>query len=779
MNEEEEHPFFNENELSADDLAVLQAFEAIEDWNVAMSPPPATATDAPVERWRLSPSETAADETLIQLFASEVREDINKMCCALNQLEQDDHISQVHFVPFKRAAHKIRGTAGAVNCPYTSIIAQHIETIVKQISQCTIFPVLGINALKKGVKALEDTLTSLTEHGSENNTPLLSLEVDLRDLGIDLESEEVLTTTPLRSNPTPSTGELTELAAPSQRPPAISPEVYTRVNSRCLAQLVRHVERLAQLRTPLEGAQAQAKSALQELHAAQNRLQQLETKISTLLIANKPLPSLSEFTTAPLIARILRQDQHNSSRSQTSVTWEELEHSIDRDFLQRSVGEAIADVTLASSRVHAAFARLEKTMQEYTLQSASIYSHLHLLRLVPISVLIPELRQTIQASPLAQTQELVFEATGAETKVDHALLEALLAPLQILISTCIADPAVRPQKTPHIWLAAQEIGHEINIEVGFSLTVHGGAVEAISGSIQQLKGTLTLRRNNVGGVSFHLRLPRPQGIVHGLLLRSGHERVIVPFSQVWHIVDGKHETLDSLYTLHELLSLPHTSHKESRVQPVLVIAPDVVSKRVGITVDEVIDEVKLVIKPLPSYLQRPGITGAAVDNSGKVTLMLDLAALISHYVSTQRRTYPTIARDGAAEVDEQHEQPKILIADDSVYLRHSLQQELAHEQYTVLEARDGMEALEQLLEHMPDVFLLDVEMPNLNGYDVLQIMHLYPELSSVKVIMLTSRATEKHIQRAFQLGAYMYLVKPYQLETLLMAIRETLQNSAQ
>jgi len=541
-----------------------------------------------------------------------------------------------------------------------------------------------------------------------------------------------------------------------------------------LEQLVLHAERLASLHTPLEDAQAQTKNALQELHTAQSRLQQLEPKISTLLMANKPFPAMSEFATAPAIARILKQDRRDSSYLQN-----ELEHYTERDFLQRCVGEAIADVTLASARVHAAFTHLEQAVQEYTTQGASIRSTLHLLRLTPISTLIPELRRTIQASPLAQIQELVFDVTGAETKVDHTLLETLAAPLQALISTCIADPTLTPQQAPHIWLYVCELGHELNIEIGFSMTVQGGAVEAISESIRQLKGTLTLRRNAAGGVSFHLRLPRSEGVVHGLLLRSGQEQLIVPFSQVWRIVDGKHETLDSVYPLHELLSLPHTSQLEPRVQPVLVMTPDRVSKRVGIAVDEVIDEVELVVKPLPSYLQRPGITGAAVDDCGHVTLMLDLAGLVSHYALTQRRTYATVERNGAYDVDQQHEQPKILIADDSVYLRRSLQRELAYEQYTVLEARDGMEALEQLLEHIPHIFLLDVEMPNLNGYDVLQIMHLYPELASVKVIMLTSRASEKHIRRAFELGAYMYLVKPYQLETLLMAIRETLQSLAQ
>src|SRR5207244_4499569 len=124
--------------------------------------------------------------------------------------------------------------------------------------------------------------------------------------------------------------------------------------------------------------------------------------------------------------------------------------------------------------------------------------------------------------------------------------------------------------------------------------------------------------------------------------------------------------------------------------------------------------------------------------------------------------------------EQQSQQPAILVADDSVYFRQSLLQMLKHASYSVTEARDGLEALEQLLEHTPDVFLLDIEMPNLNGYDVLSIMRLYPELASVKVIMLSSRSSAKHRQRARELGAHAYLTKPCPQETLLAQIEELL-----
>jgi chemosensory pili system protein ChpA (sensor histidine kinase/response regulator) len=80
-----------------------------------------------------------------------------------------------------------------------------------------------------------------------------------------------------------------------------------------------------------------------------------------------------------------------------------------------------------------------------------------------------------------------------------------------------------------------------------------------------------------------------------------------------------------------------------------------------------------------------------------------------------------------------------------------------------------------LIQHVPDVFLLDVEMPNLNGYDLMGIMRLYPSLAAVKIIMLTSRSSPKHVQHAMDLGAHAYLTKPCSQELLVETIQKMLQ----
>ena len=344
-----------------------------------------------------------------------------------------------------------------------------------------------------------------------------------------------------------------------------------------------------------------------------------------------------------------------------------------------------------------------------------------------------------------------FEVTGEEIEIDQSILEALTNPLLQLMRTCIADTFSTQEgeaisQPSRIWLNANGIGNEITIEIGFSMAVQGGALEVIREPIQRLNGTFALQRNTSGGMSFFFRFPRSHGAARCLIVRTGNQQVLVPFSQVQQIKDSRQCQFDILYNLADLLGFARQPAR-SQVQPVLVLSRSTAHRMVGMAVDEVISEVELVVKPLKSYLQRPGISGSAVDGKGNVLLMLDLPELVRYYTLLKRQA-PAATSQVYEETEPRSTQPKILVADDSVSLRQSLLQTLHQANFSVAEARDGMEALEQLLEEsIPDVFLLDIEMPNLNGYDLLNIMRLYPELANVKIIMLTSRSSEKHMPR--------------------------------
>ena len=782
MNEEQVP--FSENELSEEDWAVLRAFEAMDSEFTHSSPsivPSELSTPPPAQ-------DTSADfsfEDMLLIFAEEADKDITTMRHALNKLEQSAHIQPGHFEVFRSRGHKIRGSAGFVEFHFIAKIALHVEEIARRTLAGAIRPDISVKALEYAISALETTFQEAVAVGEENAVLLTILEEELKSLPLDEEVEDPDETSDHPIQPTLE--ELNGISIPSNTSLSVpSVSSYMHIDAHRFADLLYHAEQLGELCTPVTSALEQVESALQELHIAQNQLAQLESKHFTLLTTPDASPLRDELPTSSLMARILSDAFHSSSKerskfrshafkSAASSEWDNLdiEQYSEKYLLLNSLREVISEANAASSRVQVAFAHLHLMLQNYILQTTTVHKDALVLRLVPLSNMVPRLQKALASS--TSRQHVQFEVMGEAIEIDQQILESLSIPLGQLLEACRVDTSSLHEKSARIWLYAQEVGNDIVIEVGFSINVSGGTVDPLRETIQRLDGTLSLQRNDTGGVSFLLRLPRSQGTIHCLLVRVSHHLVIVPFSQIQRIGDSKREEFDKLYHLHDLIGCSTKPELPERIQPVLVLLQRTSSFSVGVIVDEVMDEVELLVKPLPSYLQRPGIKSAAIDGKGRVLLMPDLPELIRHYTQRQYNANNKNPDTTRVILNTRRTQPEILLADDSVALRNTLTQMLKHAGYTVLQARDGLEALEQLIQHVPDVFLLDVEMPNLNGYDLLGIMRLYPSLATVKIIMLTSRSSEKHIQHAMDLGAHAYLTKPCSQETLVETIQKMLQ----
>ncbi|HWS83227.1 MAG TPA: response regulator [Ktedonobacteraceae bacterium] len=812
----------DKSELSENDLAVLQAFEAIENWPSA--PVRAGTSQSSDSTFVASSSLTSAiipqnDDDMLMIFVAEAEEDIASMQQMLEYLKQDDHINPARFVRLQRLGHKLHGTAGAVDFPVMSTVASHVEVIAEQVTEEKIYPVVGIYALSQAIATLERYLREIISHGKEPESAvfLATLDATYRNLNIDLllasEKEavptDVVSTPKLLADvidPYEDAGDVqgekivsARITAPLSLESVPEASQYLRGNTRIdvkrFEKLSQHIEQLVELRIVLEDARKEAEEALQDLNVAQTRLQHLEPMLSLFLTSSTLPQKFGEAISSSLIARILNEAiqrrgplsfrksrlQLRSAAVPTTTAWDELdmEQYSEKDLLVRSLKEAIADVSLTTARLQAAHAHLAMVQQEYVSRVAAVRSATLQMRQAPLSVLIPRLQRVVAMSALAQTQQVQFEVTGETTEIDQDTLEALAFPLVQLLRTCIADTVTSTDGTEQglsrVWLHIWEADSEIIIEIGFSMTVHGGAIDAIGDSIQRLNGKMSLQRNGDGGLSFLLHIPRLQGAVRCLLVRVGLQKLVIPFSQIRRIVDRQGQIFDRIYHLRDLLGFP------SPVAPILVeqaqsvlVMQETEFSQIGVAIDEVIGEMELFVKPLKSYLQRPGIMGTAIAGKGNVTLMVDLPSLMRHYTHSVTLSGTWEAKQDAAKPNPLTKQIRVLVADDAVYLRHSVRQTLQYANYTVIEARDGMEAIEKLQESVPEVCVLDVEMPNLNGYDVLNMVHQTPEFKSMKVIMLTSRSSEKHQMHAMELGAHAYLTKPCSQETLLTTIQELL-----
>jgi chemosensory pili system protein ChpA (sensor histidine kinase/response regulator) len=164
---------------------------------------------------------------------------------------------------------------------------------------------------------------------------------------------------------------------------------------------------------------------------------------------------------------------------------------------------------------------------------------------------------------------------------------------------------------------------------------------------------------------------------------------------------------------------------------------------------------------------------------GSVLVILDLAPLVRHgIVRREQRLSEGLSAIQTPVVEEIRTKPLIMVVDDSITMRKVTGRVLERHEYEVSTAKDGLDAVEKLHDRVPDLMLLDIEMPRMDGYELATHMKADPRLRNVPIIMITSRTGDKHRQRAFDIGVDRYLGKPYQEAELLMQINEVLEQRA-
>jgi chemosensory pili system protein ChpA (sensor histidine kinase/response regulator) len=201
------------------------------------------------------------------------------------------------------------------------------------------------------------------------------------------------------------------------------------------------------------------------------------------------------------------------------------------------------------------------------------------------------------------------------------------------------------------------------------------------------------------------------------------------------------------------------------------------AQRIVLHVDEVLGNQEVVVKNLGPQLSRlPGLTGMTLLPSGAPALIYNPVALAALYGGSARAVTVAaqeLARRQAERIvapTQAEQAPLVLVVDDSLTVRRVSQRLLLREGYRVSLAKDGLEGLERLADELPAVVLTDIEMPRMDGFDLVRNMRVDPRLAGLPVIMITSRIAQKHRDYASELGVNHYLGKPFAEEELLTLV---------
>jgi chemosensory pili system protein ChpA (sensor histidine kinase/response regulator) len=196
--------------------------------------------------------------------------------------------------------------------------------------------------------------------------------------------------------------------------------------------------------------------------------------------------------------------------------------------------------------------------------------------------------------------------------------------------------------------------------------------------------------------------------------------------------------------------------------------------RLGIVVDDLTSNQEVVVKNVgPQVARMTGVLGATILGSGEIVLIINPVQLIGRAPEPAALPEPAAADSGPG-VEAEVLGATIMVVDDSLTVRRVTQRLLERQGFQVMLAKDGVDALRQIQDALPDVLLVDIEMPRMDGYDLTRAVRSNPETRNIPILMITSRTAAKHRSLAFELGVNEYLGKPYQEEELLRLIRRHL-----
>ncbi len=323
----------------------------------------------------------------------------------------------------------------------------------------------------------------------------------------------------------------------------------------------------------------------------------------------------------------------------------------------------------------------------------------------------------------------------------------------------------------------------------------GVGMDVVRSDVAALGGRVDVASVAGKGTSFTLYLPLTLAVAQTVLVRAGGRLWALPAPMVEQVQQIKDKDLINLYLSREvvwqdrkypffylprLLGNPGHNPETTRYNSVLLLKSG--QNLTAVHVDEMIGNQEVVVKNIGPQLARvSGIAGATVLGNGEVVLIINAVQLAQRMdVTTEAPMVvktPQAARAAQAAA-EAAGPPLVMIVDDSLTVRKITERLMTREGFDIVTAKDGLDALQLVSERIPDIILLDIEMPRMDGFEFAKNLKADPKLAHIPIIMITSRTAEKHRSRASELGVDVYLGKPYQEEELLRHLRELLQVNA-
>ncbi len=533
--------------------------------------------------------------------------------------------------------------------------------------------------------------------------------------------------------------------------------------------------------------------------------------------------------------------RHEEERTRADFDPLELDRYSTIQQLSRALAETSSDVDSLRGLLQSVTGEADTLLTQQSRVTAELQSGLMRTRMVPFDRHVARLARLVRQSAADTGKQAELAVEGASGELDRQVLDKMLPPLEHMMrnavvhgieSTEVRQAAGKPP-TGQITIRLHREGSEMVIDVaddgrgldadairrkgverglivaganptdevvmelilepGFStaeqLTQAAGrgvGMDVVANEVKRLGGSLRISSMVGQGTNFTIRLPFTLAITQALVVRAGDEVFALPLPTVEGVTrlprkeverllaspDAIYDYGEHSYRLRHLAPLVggvagHLADDDHSAVSIILVRAG--SHSTALLVDEMLASREIVVKAVgPQIAGITGVSGATILGDGSVVLILDMPSLV-------RMQQPLISLGEAR--DEAPLEPLVMVVDDSITVRRVTERFLLRHSFRVITAKDGLDAVSVIQEQQPDVILLDIEMPRMDGFEFATHVRNDPRFAQLPIIMITSRSGEKHKARAIEIGVNDYLGKPYQDHQLLKAIENQLEGS--
>ena len=746
------------------------------------------------------------DPELLQIFIDEAHELVPSVGSAMRDWRESPS-SPALGQALQRVLHTLKGSARMAGAMALGELTHHMETRVENAMSVKTLPI----SLFEELETSWDRMGFLFELLQKPRVPeetLPAMAVPPRPAAAAIEAPE-------------ATLEPVPLAAAAKPVPLaereLQPKALLRVRADVIDRLVNQAGEVAIARSRIEGEMRALKAAMQELTdnvlRLRAQLREIEIQAESQMQSRQELAKESmrefdplefdRFTRFQEVTRLMAESVSDVSTvhgnlvnavdetEKALLAQARLNRDLQQDLMRvrmvpfGSLQERLYRVVRQTAKEVGKRANLDIKGTQVELDR-SVLERItgpfeHLLRnAVTHGIEAPEKRRAAAKPEIGEIRlelkqegnevQLSLSDDGGGLDIDRirekAIEKRLIGPETALTEAEIAD---------FIFQAGFSTAAEVSQVAG-----RGVGMDVVRSEVAALGGRVEMRFTRGQGTRFVIYLPLTLAVTQTVLVRAGNKTYAIPSVMVEQVMQLRQEQLVAAYAsrqtewqerrypfhyLPHLLGISDAVAEQQRFSPTLYLRSG--TNAIALHVDEMVgSNQEIVVKTIGPQLQRvAGITGATVLGTGEIVLILNPVQLALKEVAARQAIVYEAPKPQAAAT-----QPTIMVVDDSLTVRKVTGRLLERHGYLVVTARDGVEAMEKLLELVPDVMLVDIEMPRMDGFDLTRNVRADKRLARVPIIMITSRTADKHQNYAREIGVSHFLGKPYQEEDLIEKI---------